>query len=287
MGRGARVVSWRRLTGGITSSVHRLRVQSSNAAQSVVLRRWLTTDEEQARWARDDVAREAEVLRALEKVDLATPRLIAVSRGDEPDGAGTPALLMTCLPGQIFLAPADPDRWLGQMAAALARIHQAAIDAARWNRWGDPSSLRVPEWSAHPRAWKAAIAIANEPPPEPTARFIHRDYQHYNMLWSRQRLTGIVDWPNACVGPPEIDVGHCRLNLAVLFSADWAERFLQAYEAEAGRSVDPAWDVQAFLAYGPAWKRFIPIQVAGRVPVDINHMDERIDDLVARTARRL
>ncbi len=29
-------------------------------------------------------------------------------------------------------------------------------------------------------------------------------------------------------------MGHCRLNLAVLYSANWAERFRLAYEAETG-----------------------------------------------------
>jgi len=194
---------------------------------------------------------------------------------------------MTRVPGQVFLAPSDPDRWLRQMAAVLARLHAVPIDAPPWRRWRDPSTLRVPEWSAHPEAWERAIALAVEPPPEPTACFIHGDYQHFNMLWSRERLTGIVDWANALTGPPEIDVGHCRLNLAVLFSADWAERFRKAYEAEAGREVDPAWDIQSLLAYGAAWKQFIPVQVAGRIPVDAAHMDERVDTLAALVASRL
>jgi aminoglycoside phosphotransferase (APT) family kinase protein len=194
---------------------------------------------------------------------------------------------MTCVPGQVFLTPTDPDRWLGQMAAALARIHAADIDAPQWASWHDVNRLAIPEWSVHPDAWRKAIAIVADPPANPATCFIHRDYQHFNMLWSRQRLTGIIDWPNACVGPPEIDVGHCRLNLAVLFSADWAERFRRAYEAEAGRTVDSTWDVQAILSYGQAWKRFIPIQVDGRAVVDTEGMDGRIDALMAAAVARI
>jgi hypothetical protein len=40
-------------------------------------------------------------------------------------------------------------------------------------------------------------------------------------------------------GPLDVDVGHCRPNLAVLFGADRAERFRRAYEAEACGAVDP------------------------------------------------
>jgi aminoglycoside phosphotransferase (APT) family kinase protein len=78
--------------------------------------------------------------------------------------------------------------------------------------------------------------------------FIHRDFQHFNFLWTRRRLTGVVDWGAASIGPPGVDLGHCRLNLAVLFSADWAEQLRLAYEAETGRSVDPWWDLHALAS---------------------------------------
>ena len=64
----------------------------------------------------------------------------------------------------------------------------------------------------------------------------------------RARLTGVVDWIEACVGPPEVDVGHRRLNLTVLFSAGVADRFRALYEAESGHRVDAWWDVHALLS---------------------------------------
>jgi hypothetical protein len=59
------------------------------------------------------------------------------------------------------------------------------------------------------------------------------------------------------------------------------------YEAEAGRAVDPWWDVHALLSYGPGWKHFLPIQIDGRAPLDADGMTNRMDDLLARTLRRL
>jgi hypothetical protein len=73
----------------------------------------------------------------------------------------------------------------------------------------------------------------------------------------------------------------------VLFSADLAERFRQIYEAEAGGPLDPWWDVHELLAFGPGWKDFIPMQVDGRAPIDAGGMTGRIEDLLARTLRRL
>jgi aminoglycoside phosphotransferase (APT) family kinase protein len=115
----------------------------------------------------------------------------------------------------------------------------------------------------------------------------HGDFQHFNLLWARGRLTGVVDWSVASLGPPEIDVGHCRLNLAVLFSADRAERFRLAYGAETGRSTDPWWDLHALASYGDGWRHFIPIQVGGRVPVDTGGMTGRVEQLVESALRRL
>src|SRR5215207_9828717 len=76
--------------------------------------------------------------------------------------------------------------------------------------------------------------------------------------WSPDRLTGVVDWIEACVGPPEIDVGHCRLNLTVLFSADVADRFREMYQAESGHSLDAWWDIHALLSYGAVLERLPP-----------------------------
>ena len=91
----------------------------------------------------------------------------------------------------------------------------------------------------------------------------------------------------ACTGPADFDAVHCRLNLAVLFGADWAERLRLAYEAGAGRAIDPRWDLYAVTASSDEWRRFIPVQVAGRAPVDAAGMTSRVEDLLEATLGRL
>jgi aminoglycoside phosphotransferase (APT) family kinase protein len=161
------------------------------------------------------------------------------------------------------------------------------IDAQPFESWLDPSRLSPLPDASRPDIWREAIAlVADERPPAHTC-FIHSDYQHFNLLSSRERLTGVVDWVGASIGPPDVDVGHCRLNLTVLFSADIAERFRQMYEAEAGRKVDPWWDVHSLLSFGPTWKTFLPIQIDGRAPLDVDGMTSRMEDVLERTLRRL
>jgi aminoglycoside phosphotransferase (APT) family kinase protein len=149
------------------------------------------------------------------------------------------------------------------------------------------ASFAPPPDATRPEVWTEAIGlVAGERAPAHTC-FLHRDYQHFNLLWSRERLTGVVDWTEACVGPPEIDVGHCRLNLTLLFSADVADRFREMYQAESGRSLDAWWDIHALLSYGPSWKDFLPIQIDGRAPLDVDGMTRRMEEVLDSSLRRL
>ena len=282
LGSGARVVGWRRLTGGIATAVHRLAVEHNGRRESLVLRRWVP-DRDHAEYAVGAVASEAAILTALERSDLPAPRLI----GSTTDAAHAgPAVLMTRLPGRVHLMPRDRDHWLQQMVHMLVRIHAADIAAGPFVPWLDRSRLAPVPDASRPDIWRAAIALASEERPRPATCLVHRDYQHFNLLWSRERLTGVVDWVQASVGPPDIDVGHCRLNLTLLFSADVAERFRQMYEAEAGRKVDPWWDLQSLLVYGPDFKRILPLHVDGLASVDVDGMTLRMEDILDRTLRR-
>ncbi len=283
LGPGARVVGWRRLTGGIASLVQQLTVEQNGRRQPYVLRRWMPGGGHEE-FVAGAVAWETAVLTALEAHDVPAPRLI----GSTSDAAhGGPAVLMTRLPGRLHLVPRDRERWLHEMARMLARIHALDIDARPFEPWLDRSRLSPPPDASRPDIWAEAIQlIADQRPPAGTC-FIHGDYQHFNLLWSRERLTGVIDWVQGSVGPPDVDVGHCRLNLTLLFSADVAERFRLLYEAEAGRAVDPWWDLHALLSYGPDWKTFLPMQIDGRAPLDLDGMTSRMEDVIARTLRRL
>jgi aminoglycoside phosphotransferase (APT) family kinase protein len=283
LGSNARVVGWKRLTGGLTSIVHRLTVERNGRREEYVLR-WWGPGTEWDSWIARAVALETAVLTKLEGSDIPAPRVIASTT----DAAlGGPAVLMTRLPGKVHLMPPDRKQWLRQMAQMVARIHALHLDARPFESWLDRSQLSPPPDASRPDLWREAYALVAEHRTPVRTCFLHRDYQHFNMLWSRERLTGVVDWGEACIGPPEVDVGHCRLNLTVLFSADVADRFREMYEAESGRRVDPWWDVYALLSYGPWWKQFVPIQVDGRAPLDVDGMTDRMQEVLEGALRRL
>ncbi|MEX2394826.1 MAG: phosphotransferase, partial [Actinomycetota bacterium] len=158
--------------------------------------------------------------------------------------------------------------------------HALEIDARPYELWLDPAEIDPGSWATRPDLWRMGAEILAAGPPDTEREFIHGDFQHFNMLWERERLVGILDWTNPMLGPRDVDIGHCRLNLAVMFSAEVAERFRERYEAEAGRNVDQWWDLQEICAYGPDWPRFIPVQVANRAPLDVAGMTSRVEDLL-------
>jgi aminoglycoside phosphotransferase (APT) family kinase protein len=283
LGSSIRVVGWKRLTGGLTSIVHRLTVEGNGRREEYVLR-WWVPDGEWQQWIAHAVPQEAAVLLKLEGSDIPAPRVI----GSTTDTvSGGPAVLMTRVPGKMHLMPRDREHWLRQMAQMLARIHALALDGKPFESWLDRSQLSPPPDASRVDVWREAIALVAEGRAPARTCFLHRDYQHFNMLWSRERLTGVVDWIEACVGPPEVDVGHCRLNLTVLFSASVADRFRVLYEAESGHRVDAWWDIYALLSYGPSWQQFLPIQIDGRAPLDVEGMTGRMEEVLAGALRRL
>ncbi|MEO7190980.1 MAG: aminoglycoside phosphotransferase family protein [Vicinamibacterales bacterium] len=276
------MVATRRLTGGLTSLVRELTVVQNLRRSRYVLRSW-ASDNKYMDWTLRAVAAEAAVLTTLERTDVPAPRIVAFT---SDVSAGGPALLMTRVPGRVFLMPRDREHWLRQMAQMLARIHALSPPGAEFESWLDTSALTTPNDASRAETWRNAFALVAQQRTPTRTCFIHRDYQHFNLLWSRGRLTGVVDWGGAGSGPPDIDVGHCRLNLTLLFSVHVAERFRELYEAESGRAVDPYWDLYALLSYGPDWKNFLPLQIGGRAPFEVEGMTRRMEEVVALALRR-
>lgn len=225
------------------------------------------------------------MLRLLEPTPVPAPVLLAVSDGAATDG--TAALLMSRVPGRIDLSPRDPSGWVRQMAEALAEVQSLDFDFPIY----EPAPRPLPDadlpWWTTPSVWRAALEALQSPAPATPRCFTHGDYQHFNLLWSRGQLTGVVDWVRPVASSPDLDVGHCRLNLTILFGWERAEQFRRAYEAEAGRRCEPWWDLHRLTGYDPAWQRFIPIQVAGSIPVDVGGMTRRVEEGLASALSRL
>lgn len=229
------------LMGGMSSDLTLLKVKTSDDIQEMVLREY--TDEKWLEMEPDIAFKEAENLTHAEKLNVTTPVLIAT----DPTAEQTtwPSLLMSKVEGEVILNRNYTEDWIGELAEALYLINQAThiICSSSYFRYFDPTIPVQAKWSASPENWQRMMNyLAHTPASETVPTFIHRDYHPTNVLFTNNKVSAVVDWPNACMGPKQVDIGHCRWNLAMLYGQNAADDFLKAYLLK-----DPD------LAYPPYW----------------------------------
>ena len=80
-------------------------------------------------------------------------------------------------------------------------------------------------------------------------------------------------------------IGLCTL-LPLLYPVSAAARYRELYEPEWGRAVGQYWDLHALLSYGPDWKDFLPLQIDGRAPLEVEGMTRRMEEVLTLALRR-
>ncbi len=286
VGRGSRIVGYRRMTGGVSSAVHRVTVERRGVRTFVVLRQYPG-----GLGLHEALEKELTNLRLVAGSGLPVPSILATDVAGASTG-GPPSLLMTRLPGHVDLNPAEPRSWLTSIAELAVFLHSLDLPARTFRPWTDSwiaplDRLQVPVGAQKPAVWKAAFGVMAAPPPKDAAVFLHGDFLPVNLLWSRGKITGLADWNGVHRGARAIDVGHCRRYLAALYSPEWSEQFRSLYESIAGVSLDPWWDLYALLHHGDSQPKWIHSQVAGRRPVDGPGMTSRVEIAIESALQRL
>ena len=199
--------------------------------------------------AKQAVVAEARGLDLAKAAAISAPLLVAVDGTN--GGVGVPVIAMTRLPGRPIVRPRPShpgpslQTWVEGLAAALRSIAAADVNLdalSSATSWSDPSLAR-PEWFADDDLWTDAVArLASGFPLMPDG-FLHRDFHTLNVLWSADRVSGIVDWVHACRGPIAFDLSRCRMNIALTMGLEAADEFLRAC-GDIGDGYDHAWDLE-------------------------------------------
>lgn len=272
-----RVLHVRSLHGATSSDVYRLVLDGQPAA---ILR--LFSNEEWLAVEPDLSNHEAAALQLVDPLPIPTPQLLAF----DPQGseAGVPAVLMGELPGVVDLIPDDLDSWLQELAAIPSVIGTAGVADFPWEYrvWQDLTTLQPPPWSARPKLWEQTIEAMRELAPANGARFLHRDFHPTNVLWSDGELTGVIDWVNACVGPGNLDVGHCRLDLALMYGQEVADRFSLWHERMTSELHHPMWDLLSVADRMPEPGIYEPWIEFGLIGLDEHTVRARFEEFTAR-----
>lgn len=293
----ARPANVRRLPGGAMMAMHTIDlVEPSGARRRLVIRR--RPPDAPAIFA-DFLLQGWRVLQLLEAAGLPAPRPVyADPNGEIFDGA--PTIVITRVAGRTGLRPANLERWCGDLGAALAAIHALPLAdlppgvlSAEDSFVDDifeqmkPAEGRPTRFERHQDGRAVAAAMqAWRGRLDPVAPgVIHGDFCPENALWSRGRLTAVVDWDFAKVDHPGVDVGYCRMGLALVFGPEAPDLFLRAYEAELGRPFPQPffWDLLgAGYAMPDAGGRAARYRDLGRDDLDEAVLRERFRRFIAR-----
>jgi aminoglycoside phosphotransferase (APT) family kinase protein len=191
-----------------------------------------------------------------------------LAHGVEGFGAGTSLVVQLQL---LFNLPAILARTIDQWVDMQIRLHAlpaepllravtaAGIDAGAITFAGQLARLRtIVERSALTGLEPGLVWLDDRRPTQPRkAAICHGDFHPLNILADKNQPTGVIDWANAVIAEPAMDVGSAIANIsAVPLSLPWALRVaahsvisaaLRRYE-HAYRKLRPL-DDQAVLYY--------------------------------------
>jgi aminoglycoside phosphotransferase (APT) family kinase protein len=279
---GGRVVSARRLKGGISAQTLLVVAERPDGSRDrAVLRRlsddWIAAEP-------DIVTREAALLDELERRAVPAPKHVA----HDPCGP----LLMTFEPGRVVHLPKDSVTFTRRLVDALVHIHaggppsspghrdqEARLDAHLQEDSPRRNGVDVDPvlWSHVRRLWPS---IERRPP-----TLIHDDYHPGNVLWHRGRISAIVDWTVPGIGQAAADACYLRLDVSLVRGLEAGDAVLATYEAALGEPVPdrPFWELlSATRAVGIA-DAWYDSWVAFGVPgITLALVEERLDAFVAR-----
>jgi len=215
---------------------------------------------------------------------------------DLAERTGYGLVLTTRAPGTSMIPPEpDPERLraLGAAAARISSVELAPSPAlpvrSRPIEAEDFAGMRRAHGASHLlRAAEAAVAAAR--PDNDHAGLVHGDLWYGNTLWDDSRLTAVLDWDCAGVGPAGIDLGSLRSDAAWCHGGEAADHILRGWEDEAGRPASDVayWDAVAALASPPDMGWF-PTSMASQGRPDLTRevMLERRDAFLDAALSRL
>lgn len=250
---GCRLVSHRRLVGGASAESTALEIERPDGSRfGRVVRRHGEGD----RAVNPDVARdEFELLRLLAAEGFPVP----LPRGHEASGTilPTPFIVTDFVEGTNELPPERREAAATRMAEELVRLHRLGAGDRRlaFLLRRDPLSRReiaTERAAEEDHEVEQTIREALRPHwplPQSEAVLLHGDFWPGNLLWRDGRLAAVIDWEDACLGDPLVDLGPARLELLWAWGEAAAEGFTGDYERLSGRALDrlPLYDLWTAL----------------------------------------
>jgi aminoglycoside phosphotransferase (APT) family kinase protein len=250
----SRLLQTWQLSGGISAAMTALELEHPDGRTSrlIVRRPSAGALQRNPRAAQHEYA----LLQVLKSLGLATPTPYHLDQS----GAffAEPSIVIEYVEGQPEFAPADAAGSARQLATQLAQIH--SVDCSKLDlsflpkqtaSFVDRFGKRPPhvDRSLEEGRIRDTLEAAWPFPRRNTDALLHGDYWPGNILWREGRLVTVIDWEDAALGDPLIDLAISRLDLLWIFGAEAMQAFTRHYQSlmAIDYSSLPYWDLSAAL----------------------------------------
>lgn len=262
----ARLIETRRMTGGISAEMIAVKFSCGETTKEIVVRRH---SEKSLTENPQLVEQEFEILKELCQAGLPVPypyHLDATGRI-----FSRPYLVLSLLDGKTEYAPKDVNDFGKKIALKLLEIHSLNSDGKfsfvpdqkkrldkelfRQKEKYDQSTDELNIREILKRKWKECIF---NPP-----ALLHGDFWPGNILWRDGEITGILDWEEAEIGDPLLELAITRFDLLFICGQECMDTFTRTYLENSKINSDrlPIFDLIAALrpsgkmeAWANAWR---------------------------------
>lgn len=224
---GARLVSTRRLRGGLSAQVHAARVEFPDGTR----RTFVVRRKENGALR---IPRHYCTLEVLAGTDVPAPKPVLLDVSNQYFDVPTMVIEHA---GYPLVKPPNQSSWVAQIARALFQVHQLTPENTDLTHLAEPLPNNPSEPPAPAesdtlleRVGATLNEFAGRFAPLPPS-LVHDDFWPGNTVWKRQRLTAIIDWDGATIGDRRVDIAQCRVDLTFIAGQVAADAFLREYEA--------------------------------------------------------
>jgi aminoglycoside phosphotransferase (APT) family kinase protein len=237
------------LTGGVSARVTALEVADLDGRTS----RWVARQHgERDRQSNPSIARdEFRLLQIARARGVAAPAPLFVDESREL--FADPVVVLEFVEGETVFETPDIPGVVAPAAEQLARINSVpdGHDLAFLPRVGRGFGAR-PETldeSLSEGRIRDSLELIEGLSRHNAPALLHNDFWPGNLLWSDGRLAGVIDWEDAAVGDPLVDLGNARMEFLFWFGAEGMETLTERYRALTGVDMTdlPFWDLCAAL----------------------------------------
>jgi len=224
------------LQGGISAGMVALEVETAAGhTKKMIIRRY---SDEHLRNNPQLAAAEFRLLQLTRAQDLSTPEPFYYDQTGHI--FSKPFLVLEYIEGEMTFSPPDLAGTMRQLGRQLAQIHQVdpgEVDLSFLPKRGDvcrelgrerpyevdPSLLE--DQIRDRLAAAGSLAQANKP------TLLHGDYWPGNSLWRDGKLVAVIDWEDAAVGDPLVDLANSRAEIVWIFGFAAMQLFTREYQS--------------------------------------------------------